>query len=469
MAFTKNFSKFGKLSLQADGTCNKGRVSWMSVRPRDIQELVLLLKSAKEHACKIFRLSRLCSQEAILQKIDQIENPTFEHAIFLDMSGFNKIIEHVKDDQVISLETGMSLQSLSSYLQKSKQWFPASSIFKEDTVLDFIDQASGGHHILNYGGARGVVLGLELALSDGTLIKSGGKVVKNVTGYDLTKLFVGGQGIFAIPYQVNLRLFTQPQKERLHVFACDNLRQALILADKLERLAQLSNAQASVQMIDARLLMAAMPNWNHLKRENATAEESLFRLKATFKGGSKSQSCLVFIQTMGHKDVVGQIVAEAIKIGGDVAMWEFEDNSASYLADFVCQAAELLTMSKGADKLSIYSSRRVIDRLMVDTFSDYEDKSYWYCQRLAGKLTIAHDQGDLNAWLSKVRASKETCAITYATRENLSVVEKQESQSDLELDDSARVRQNLIDGLKEKLDPDSILNPLHLHVFRGNN
>ncbi|MBP7860600.1 FAD-binding oxidoreductase [bacterium] len=465
MVFTKDFSALSALNFQASGTCNAERLSWVVVRPRDIQELVLIAKTAQESGSKIFRLSRLCSQEAILQKIDQIENPDFKSAIFLDMSAFNKVIEHVKDDQVISVETGITLQSLAGYLAKAKQWFPASSIFKEDSLLDFIDQASGGHHILNFGGARGVVLGLDVVLSDGTLIKTGGKVVKNVTGYDLTKLLVGGQGIFGIAYKVNLRLFTKAQKEKLQVFACDNLRQALILADNLERLAQRASGQATVQLIDARLLLAAMPNWNHLKKENAPAEEAIFRLKATFKSGSKSQSCLVFFQTMGHKDVVSQLVGEASKIAKDIPLWEFEDSSASYLADFASQAADLLAMSAGAQSLSITSSKRVIDRLMVDSFDNSGGNSapYWYCQRLAGKLIIAHDRGDLNGWLNKVRASKEACALSYSTKENLYVVEKQES--DIDLDDSAKVRQNLISGLKSKLDPESILNPLH--SFRG--
>ncbi len=78
-------------------------------------------------------------------------------------------------------------------------------------------------------------------------------------------------------------------------------------------------------------------------------------------------------------------------------------------------------------------------------------------------MIIAHDRGDLNGWLNKVRASKEACALSYSTKENLYVVEKQES--DIDLDDSAKVRQNLISGLKSKLDPESILNPLH--SFRG--
>ncbi|MDX2105501.1 MAG: FAD-binding oxidoreductase [Candidatus Melainabacteria bacterium] len=451
------------MSLHSSGTCSEGRIDWVVVRPRDIQELLLIVNTAREQQSKIFRLSRLCSQEAILQKIDQAQDPVFKSAIFLDMANFNRVIEHVKDDQVISVETGITLQNLALYLSKSKQWFPSTSIFKEDSVLDLIDNASGGHHLLNFGGARGLVLGLELVLSDGTLIKSGGKVVKNVTGYDLTKLFVGGQGTFAIPYRANLRLYTAPQKEKLHVFACENMQKALILADKLDRLAQLANGNASVQLIDARLLMGAMPNWNHVKKENASAEESIFRLKATFKNGTKSQSCLVFFQTAGHKDVVGQLVDEAIKIKGDIPFCQFEDSAAAYLADFVCQAADLLCMSKGADQISIFSSRRVIDRLMIDSFNDSSDSNwYWYCQRLAGKLTIAHDRANLEDWLHKVRTSKENCAISYSTPEYLSVIEKQEAD---ESDDSAKVRLRLLSGLKSQLDCDSILNPLH--VFKG--
>lgn len=456
MAVTKNISGLSSLKVEAQGASLEDRVFWARVRPANIQELMEVLESARhQQNCRVFRLSRVCSQEAILQKIDQLEELPFESAIFIDMSLFNKIIEHTKEDQVISVETGMSLSALGQYLKKNNQWFPASSLFKEESVLDFIDQASLGHHSANYGGARSLVLGLSVALSSGKIIKTGGKVVKNVTGYDLSKLFVGGQGNFGIAYQVNLRLFAIPQTQKLQVFSFPDLREALIVADKLERLAQKTSGQASVQIIDARLLLAAMPNWNHLKRENAQAEESIFRLKATF---NNSQSCLVFFETIGHPDVVSQLVQDAQALSDDASCLEFEDNSAAYLCDFVFQAADLLSMSAGSAQLTISSSRRAIDRLMTDTLPQLN--AYWYCHRPSGKLVLVHENAELSSWLKTVRESSESFSMTYSTPQYFRVVEKKENPN-FYPEENMAVRANLLKGLREKFDPDSLLNPLH--------
>ncbi len=468
MVFTENISGFKGLKVEAQGTSSHDRVMWAKIKPQDIQELLDIVKLAGESKTKVFRLSRVCSQEAILQKIDRRENLDFVSAIFIDMSAFNKIVEHIKDDQVISIETGMSLSALGQYLQKNNQWFPATSIFHEDCVLDFIDEASGGHQVANYGGARGLVLGLKALLSNGNLIKTGGKVVKNVTGYDLNKLFTGGQGTFGLAYQANLRLFARPLSQKLQVFAAQDMREALVLAHKLERLAQKTVGQASVQVIDARLLLAAMPNWNHLKNDffqgvGAGVEESIFRLKATFKSGSKSQSCLVFFHTIGHAEVVSQLKKEADIFAGSISSTEFEDGSASYLSDFACQSADLLTISAGSAQLAISSSRRVLDRLMTDTLKNLD--VYWYCHRPSGKLVLAHDNGEVIAWLSGIKQSGEPCVVSYKTPDSLKVVQDLSHDSE----SGKAMRDLLISGLKEKMDPHFMFNPFHVHVQTGHN
>lgn len=463
---TKNFPGLTSLKVEAQGVSLAERIVWVKVRPADIQELLQIIEVARHHnKCRVFRLSRICSQEAILQKLDHIKNLPFDSAIFVDMSLFNKIVEHTKEDQVISVETGMSLSALNEYLQKNSQWFPASSIFKEDSVIDFVDEAAGGHNLAGYGGARGIVLGLSCVLSSGDLITTGGKVVKNVTGYDLSKLFVGGQGIFGLAYQVNLRLFVRPLKQKLQVFAFSDLRQALFSADKLERLAQKISGQASVQLIDTRLLTAAMPSWNQIVRDNATAEEALFRLKSAFKGNEKTYSYLVFFQTSGHPDVVSQMVQEGEALSCGASVWEFEDGSASYLCDFVGQAADLVAISAGSAQLSISSSRRALDRLMTDTLPELD--VYWYCHRPSGKLTLVHEKGELSLWLEKIRKSSESFSIAYSSPEYFKCVEKKES-TDSYPEHNLAVRAGLITELKSKFDPHNLFNPLHKFEGGGN-
>ena len=146
--------------------------------------------------------------------LPQLGSTSPESLAFLDLSEIASIIEHRRADQVISLETGMTLSRLDEILCANEQWWPVA-MPGESTVYDVIACGDGGALEHSAGGPRNLILGLHTAMPNGQCIKSGGKVVKNVTGYDMTKLFIGTHGALGIPVSAHLRLAARPQHRAL--------------------------------------------------------------------------------------------------------------------------------------------------------------------------------------------------------------------------------------------------------------
>lgn len=124
----------------------------------------------------------------------------------------DKIIEYSPEDLVISAETSITLGELQAHLLPYRQWLPAYAS-QEVTLLDLLNQAHTGCLEHGFGGMRELCLGITAALTDGHKINAGGKVVKNVTGYDLPKLFIGARGSLGYLTAANLRLSALPSSQ----------------------------------------------------------------------------------------------------------------------------------------------------------------------------------------------------------------------------------------------------------------
>jgi glycolate oxidase FAD binding subunit len=138
--------------------------------------------------------------------------PPARYDFALDMTGLNKIAYYDPDDLTLSVDAGIGLADLAEALGKENQFVPlAVPFFEECTVGGTI--ASGISSMLRnyYGSARDFLLGAEFVNGAGALTKSGGRVVKNVTGYDLHKLLIGSLGTLAVITRLNFRTFPIPQ------------------------------------------------------------------------------------------------------------------------------------------------------------------------------------------------------------------------------------------------------------------
>ncbi len=152
--------------------------------------------------------------------------------VFIDVTPMNSVLHHEPQDQVISVQTGITLHQLNRYLAPFGQWFPVNAN-RDTTLFELINRGDGGTLEHGFGAVRDLVLGLDSVTGGGVSIKSGGIVVKNVTGYDTTKLFVGSHGTLALAYTAHLRLYARPEKSAAVIFHGAKPEELLLLSSDL--------------------------------------------------------------------------------------------------------------------------------------------------------------------------------------------------------------------------------------------
>ncbi len=127
--------------------------------------------------------------------------------IHLDLKRMNKLLEHPWQDMTCTVEAGCTWATMQTELARHGQMVALDPLWPEQaTVGGVVSANDGGALRLKYGGLRDLIIGMTIVLADGTIAKTGGKVVKNVAGYDLHKLVTGGFGTLGVITEVNFRL-----------------------------------------------------------------------------------------------------------------------------------------------------------------------------------------------------------------------------------------------------------------------
>jgi len=141
--------------------------------------------------------------------------PPRQYDLAIDMTRLDRIVSYDPGDLTLSVEAGLPLCKLQTALAEHGQFLPLAVPFlARTTVGGTISSAVDSPLRHSYGTARDFVLGMEFVTGQGTLGKSGGRVVKNVTGYDLHKLMIGALGTLGIITKINFRTFPQPRSSR---------------------------------------------------------------------------------------------------------------------------------------------------------------------------------------------------------------------------------------------------------------
>ncbi|MEH7180386.1 FAD-binding oxidoreductase [Neobacillus vireti] len=175
---------------------NSGRVT---IFPKTEQEISAVLEYANIHNHSVFIMGGGTKRGygGLLEKAD----------ILLSLAQYTGIVEHNPGDMTLTVKAGTSFQEIQNYLEPYKQKVPLDPFIPEHATIGGIVSANdSGPKRLGYGAARDNVIGLRMVYPDGTLIRSGGKVVKNVAGYDMNKLFIGAMGTLGVATQVTLKL-----------------------------------------------------------------------------------------------------------------------------------------------------------------------------------------------------------------------------------------------------------------------
>jgi glycolate dehydrogenase FAD-binding subunit len=154
-------------------------------------------------------------------------NPPTHAELILSMARLNRVIEHAWADLTVSVEAGCTIQQLQNTLAQHGQRIAVDPLWPERaTVGGVLSTNDSGTLRIRYGGLRDLIIGMTIVLPDGTLASSGGKVVKNVAGYDLPKLATGALGTLGVITRAVFRLHPLPHNLRSFTFAARDLTDA---------------------------------------------------------------------------------------------------------------------------------------------------------------------------------------------------------------------------------------------------
>ena len=214
-----------------------------------------------------------------------------------DLSALHRLVEHKAEDMTASVEPGMTLAELQTRLATRGQWLPIDPPNAEQlTIVALLATNVSGPRRFGFGTIRDFVIGLQVVLADGRIIHSGGKVVKNVAGYDLMKLFIGSHGSLGVIVEVTFKLRPIPETEQFLEANCASL-------DEAEKFIEaVLSSELQPMVLDLHNLSPATPGLPVVVLGFAgTLEEVEWQLSKAAAFGFKNRSSLDYDKPMGDE------------------------------------------------------------------------------------------------------------------------------------------------------------------------
>jgi glycolate oxidase FAD binding subunit len=146
--------------------------------------------------------------------------------LVLGMAGLDRVVDHQPGDLVVVAEAGVRLDALQTQLAHHNQMLALDPPEEGATLGGIVSANASGPRRLRFGTVRDLLIGVTVVLADGTTAHSGGKVVKNVAGYDLGKLYTGAHGSLGVVVSTTWRLHPLPPASGVVVVPVDDAAQA---------------------------------------------------------------------------------------------------------------------------------------------------------------------------------------------------------------------------------------------------
>lgn len=200
-------SQVERLVYSYDATPNFQSMPDAVISPRNAAEVSQILKVCNEHKVPIVPRgsgTNLCAGTC----------PT-EGGIVLLFKHMNQILEIDEENLTVTVQPGVITLDLINKVEEKGLFYPPDpSSMKISTIGGNINENSGGLRGLKYGVTRDYVIALEVVLPNGDIIRTGGKLAKDVAGYDLTRLFVGSEGTLVVITEATLKLIPMPETKQ---------------------------------------------------------------------------------------------------------------------------------------------------------------------------------------------------------------------------------------------------------------
>lgn len=189
------------------------------VEPNSTQEVSAILKLANDHQIPVIARGMASGLAA--------GTVPFGGGMVLPLTRMNRILEIDRENMTATVEAGVITIDLQNKVEEVGLFYPPDpSSIKHSTIGGNIACNAGGPRCLKYGVTGNYVMGITVVLADGSIIKSGGKTIKNVTGYNFSQLFTGSEGTLGVITEATLKLVYKPGHVRTAVASYDKLDDA---------------------------------------------------------------------------------------------------------------------------------------------------------------------------------------------------------------------------------------------------
>jgi glycolate oxidase FAD binding subunit len=184
-----------------------GQVPQVVVRPRDAAEVAAVLRACADAGAAVVPWGGGTAQE--------VGNPPRAASVVLRTDRLARVVDHDAANLTVTADAGITLEALGRTLAAAGQWLPVAPPHAPRATLGGVASLDlGGPWRGRFGPVRDLVIGVRAALPDGSLVRWGGKTVKNVAGYDMAKLFVGAMGTVGVLTELTLKVFPLPEATR---------------------------------------------------------------------------------------------------------------------------------------------------------------------------------------------------------------------------------------------------------------
>ena len=367
------------------------------------------------------------------------------NSIILDLSLMNKILEVDEENLTATVEPGVILEDFQKYVENLGLFYPPDPGEKRASIGGNISTNAGGMRAVKYGVTRDYVMGLELVLADGKIIRVGSKNRKDTTGLNLKDLVIGSEGTLAVITKCLLKLLGKPEKS-VSILACfESLQRAISLVPKIFK-ANLS--PTSIEFIERKVVELG-ENFLGLKFPKTSPSYLLF----TFDGNATE----IQQNILKLKEILKNQVSDIIELEGENAanVWKIR----GCLVKAVEAVSEqepldiVVPISRIADFVNFSNKLETESKMQMISFGHAGDGNVHLCV-VRGKRKDDVWEEELHQNLEKLYSYAQELGGLISGEHGLG-----ESKRDFFFEETPKQNVELMNYIKAAFDPKGILNP----------
>jgi glycolate dehydrogenase FAD-binding subunit len=397
-----------------------GEESRVVTLPQNIEELSEILKLASVKGWKVI--------PAGAGRWLEMGNRPREFHLVVSTSRMDRILDYEPADLTVTLEAGCALKAFNQLAAQNRQFIPLDPFGDADlTIGGTIATASIGPMRCAYGTPRDWLIGIRVVHADGRITKAGGKVVKNVAGYDLCKLYTGSYGTLGVIAEMSFKLRALPADEKTLIFYTDDLNALWTLAGKI--------TDSDLHPTSCELLK---PGDTVLPVED--------------------RSFALVLRFLNEEETVKSQIEDALRLGGSLRSTQLSDEDAEAFW-------RVYNQSETTDQwsYSLRLSALPADlRLTIDDLNSVMPGVSWRAHAASGIIRARAEAGWLNLHKTDEHIMKliELRQRTQSRGGQLTILRAPDDVTGrIDVWGEVGTTESLMRALKEKFDPESQLNP----------